>query len=115
MGKRGGYREGAGRPKGSKNKENKALAEILESEKTDLLEKAIKLAKKGNIPIMTKLLDKIVPTLNYNETTTQVETIDSLLNKMYEERVKYVNKADKVQATKPPEDNKPVSVDDKTS
>lgn len=67
MAKRGGYRPNAGRPKGSKNKENKALAELLEDEKLGLLQKAIKLAKSGNVPIMTKLLDKIVPTLTFNE------------------------------------------------
>jgi hypothetical protein len=63
---RGGRREGAGRKPGSQNKDTKEVRELLHSNKSKLVEKAIKMALAGNVVVLNKLLDKLLPTLNEN-------------------------------------------------
>lgn len=98
---------------------SKSISEILEQNKVLLINHALNMSlgktDRGNTAVLNKLIDKIAPTLNYNDNINQVETIDSLLNKMYEERVKYVNKAESSKSEDVPQDSKPVSVDNKTS
>ena len=104
---RGGYRPGGGRPKGSKNKENKALATILEDEKGNLLKEAIKLAYEGNTAIMTKLLDKIVPTLNSNANINTELNSDDYISNIVSNLLNSENNSDN-KAHIPADDNKPL-------
>ena len=55
-----------GRRKGSLNKPNAEIRDILLENKEKLITKAVELAEKGNAVILSKLLDKLIPTLNYN-------------------------------------------------
>ena len=64
---RGGYRQGGGRPKGSKNKANLKIDEILATEGANLVHQAVRLAKLGNAAVLCKLLDKVLPTLTDNK------------------------------------------------
>lgn len=64
MGTRGGKREGAGRKRGSLNKQIDEIRGLLEDDKEKLIKKAVKMALDGNAVIMNKLLDKLLPNLN---------------------------------------------------
>jgi hypothetical protein len=73
---RGGRRPGSGRPKGSPNKNTQACRELLQVNRELILQKAIALATKKdpNIPILLKLVDKIVPTLHSSKIGADVHT-----------------------------------------
>ena len=58
-----------GRPKGSKNKNNLDVREYLNYNKIPLIKKAVSLALAGNVVLLAKLLDKIMPTLTENTVT----------------------------------------------
>lgn len=94
------------------NNKNKSIVEILAENSQKIMEKAINEANKGNTAILNKLLDKIVPTLNANDNTNTELNVDDYLNNIVN---KYVNKAERSQSTNVPQDDKPVSVDNKTS
>ena len=59
-----GHKKVGGKKRGSKNKSTLLFENLLLENRTELLSKAIELAKEGNERILLKLLDKIVPTLN---------------------------------------------------
>ena len=63
---------GKGRPKGSQNKETREVRELLQSNRVDLVQRALDLVlvpdlKETNTVILNKLLDKLVPTLKATE------------------------------------------------
>ena len=58
-----------GRPKGSKNKNNLDVREYLNYQKLPLIKKAVMLALDGNVVLLAKLLDKIMPSLSENTVT----------------------------------------------
>ena len=60
------YKKKAGRPRN----DSKTTLSLLEKKSYKLLEKAIELALKGNVSILVKLLDKILPTLERREAET---------------------------------------------
>jgi hypothetical protein len=51
----------AGRPRGSKNRTTVLAQELLAGEETELLRKAIELAKAGDVPMLKFLLDRLLP------------------------------------------------------
>ena len=60
-----------GKPRGGRPKNStKTTLSLLERKSYKLLEKAIDLALKGNVSILVKLLDKILPTLERREAET---------------------------------------------
>lgn len=101
MSGRGGKREGAGRPKGAKNKENRILEQILEDEKANLVAVAIKMAKKGNTAVLCKLLDKVAPSLTDNKNLNLTDTIEDLVLRNYPTQ----NTDNKADTAKPEEEN----------
>ena len=64
----GGRRPNAGRKKGSQNKTTKIARDLLLENRGKLISKAIKEALNGNTPLLSKLLDKLIPTLERSET-----------------------------------------------
>ena len=60
------YKKKVGRPRN----DSKTTISLLERKSYKLLEKAIDLALKGNVSILVKLLDKILPTLERREAET---------------------------------------------
>ena len=70
---------------------NKSTIELLAENSNKLLKKALELADQGNTTILSKLLDKIAPTLQENHNTNAVETVDDYLNNLIK---KYDNKAE---------------------
>ncbi len=60
------YKGKRGRPRN----DSKTTIQLLERKSYKLLEKAIELALKGNVSILVKLLDKILPTLERREAET---------------------------------------------
>ncbi len=61
-----------GRTKGSQNKTTQEVRELLESNRTDLVQRALDLVlvkdlEKTNVTMLSKLLDKIIPTLQQTE------------------------------------------------
>jgi len=65
----GGRRRGAGRPKGTGNKELQAVRDALRENRDALVRRALRLAlaKKPNIPVLLKLLDKVAPSMHTSE------------------------------------------------
>ena len=66
MAKRGrpfetGNKFGHGRPVGSRNKNTLLVEELLDENSESLLQKALNLAKQGNIPMLRLLLDRVLP------------------------------------------------------
>lgn len=63
---RGGFRSGAGRKPGSVNKDSQLARDLLKENKELLIQRAIALAtaNKPNIPVLLKLLDKVLPSLS---------------------------------------------------
>lgn len=59
----GGKRSGAACPEGSENSDTKEIRDIISLHKPALIQKAIDLALDGNVPVLNKLLDKIIPTM----------------------------------------------------
>jgi len=57
-------KKGKGRPKGSLNQDIDNIHDLLEPHRKALIDKAVKMAKAGNVAIMNKLLDKLLPNLN---------------------------------------------------
>lgn len=94
------------------NTKTKDVAQILTENATLLIKKAIDEANNGNTTILSKLLDKIAPTLNANDNTNTEVSVDDYLNNIVS---KYVNKADSSKSIDVPQEQSPVSVDDKTS
>jgi len=77
------YKRKAGRPKGS----IKTTHALLERKSYLLLNKAIDLALKGNVSILVKLLDKILPTLERREAET-ILNINQQVSKLTDEQRK---------------------------
>ncbi|MDQ3020094.1 MAG: hypothetical protein M3R36_05945 [Bacteroidota bacterium] len=65
-----------GKQRGTKNKSTILFDKILESEKENLVRKAIELAIQGNSRILCKLLDKLIPNLNRNENENKNYNVD---------------------------------------
>ena len=57
-----GFKSG-GRQKGTPNKSTQEVRELLDLNKIEIVEKAIEEALNGNNTILSKLLDKLLPTL----------------------------------------------------
>jgi hypothetical protein len=101
---KGGAREGAGRPKGSKNKDTKMAQEFLMSKSLEIMEKIYSRAMDDSDPesgkLLAKLGDKIIPNVNVNQ-TQHVQSIDLYIKTFYNykhidlpEEVKYQEIAD---------------------
>lgn len=75
-----------GRPRGRKNASTVLFQNILDEHKQNLIEKAIELAEGGELSVLNKLLDKIVPTLthNKNDNTTDIKDFEEKLKKVLE-------------------------------
>ena len=63
----------SGRGKGVKNYSTLRITEILAENKEKLVNKAIELAEAGEISVLNKLLDKILPTLSFNKNENKNE------------------------------------------
>lgn len=73
-----GHKKAKGRPKGVPNKTTQEIRDLLESNKNALVQRALDLAlsedtDKTNVTILTKLLDKIIPTLQHTEFNGSIE------------------------------------------
>ena len=62
MTEKGGKREGAGRPKGSRNKATLALQSLFEGEAATIGRKAIELAKEGDMQAIKLVIERVMPT-----------------------------------------------------
>ncbi len=62
MTEKGGKREGAGRPKGSRNKATLALQSLFEDEAATIGRKAIELAKEGDMAAIKLVIERVMPT-----------------------------------------------------
>ncbi|TAF75885.1 MAG: hypothetical protein EAZ52_05305 [Alphaproteobacteria bacterium] len=62
MKQKGGKREGAGRPKGSRNQSTLYLQSLLDGEAEAITRKAIELAKNGEMQAIKLVLERIMPT-----------------------------------------------------
>ncbi len=84
-----------GRPKGVKNKLTQTVKQIIDDNANDLLELAIKTCRENpekNQALLSKLIDKFLPTLNKNENTNENITLyDETLERIIE-KVKELNK-----------------------
>jgi len=77
-----------GKPRGGRPKNStKTTLSLLERKSYKLLEKAIDLALKGNVSILVKLLDKILPTLERREAET-ILNINQQVSKLTDEQRK---------------------------
>jgi len=56
----------SGRRRGSLNKPNAEIRDILLYHKDELITIAVQMAREGNATVLCKLLDKILPSLNSN-------------------------------------------------
>ena len=65
-----GNKFGKGRPKGSPNKKKNETSEALEEYAPHVLRKSLGMGLEGNVPILRKLLDKILPT--FREATFKI-------------------------------------------
>jgi hypothetical protein len=61
MAEKGGKREGAGRPKGSRNKATLALQALFDDEAEVIGRKAVELAKQGDMAAIRLVLERIMP------------------------------------------------------
>ena len=73
-----GNTKSKGRPKGTPNKTTQEVRNLLESNRNDLVQRALDLAlskdtSKTNIALLSKLLDKIIPTLQHTEFKGSIE------------------------------------------
>jgi len=73
-----GNKKSKGRPKGTPNKVTQEVRDLLESNRTDLVKRAIDLVltkntDNTNITILSKLLDKLIPTLQQTELKGSIE------------------------------------------
>jgi hypothetical protein len=66
-----GHKSIGGRKKGSLNKSTVLFSSILDEEKENLVKVAIRLAKNGEVSVLNKLLDKVLPTLSHNKNENQ--------------------------------------------
>jgi len=74
---RGGKRDGAGRPAGSRNERTLKMLEVLDDNKEVIINRAVALAThraRPNTTLLAKLLDKILPTLNSADIKNRIIT-----------------------------------------
>lgn len=93
MGKNGGARPGAGRPKGAHTKV-KFDKSLLEENSDLIINNAIMLAtkKEPNIMILSKLLDKLLPSLSSSQDTVNLKNQQPLAS-LSEEQIKSLLKS----------------------
>ena len=89
---KGGRRRGAGRPKGSGDKNLQLVRDALKMNRERLITKAISLAlgRRPNVKVLCKLLDKILPTQLTQEITLPGEPFPKLTEEaLHEQTIAY--------------------------
>ncbi len=104
------------KPKGRPRNDSKTTLTLLEKKSYKLLEKAIDLALKGNVSILVKLLDKILPTLERREAETILninQQVSQLTPEQRKQRIlELINKTNMIDAAPIQVDIQPVNSDD---
>ena len=89
MRKKGGKRPGAGRPKGSGDKNLQLVRDALHEHREPLIRKALKLAlkKEPSIPVLLKLIDKVAPSLLAQQIEMKPEPFSPMTDEQLHETV----------------------------
>lgn len=79
---RGGARKGAGRKKNNGDARLELVRQVLEAHRTELIGTAIRMAtgRKPCVPVLCKLIDKVLPSLHSQEVSGVVRTQERFTN-----------------------------------